>query len=262
MKSNKYQLSAIVFSLIITALVLVLANRAFALQYGDFTYTVHADNTVTITTYTGAGGAVVIPSIINDMPVVGRGGYTLYRAGFYYYYGAFYNCTSLTSVVIPNSVTRIANWAFYYCANLTTAYFIGNAPSMGSNVFENCASSFSICYTAGATGFTTPAWYGYPAKVCSESTTTTTTIPSSPCAAESIYGEQSEQTELLRTYRDNILSKTPEGQEMIKTYYKFSPTVTKLFELMPLLKNRAKTFIDGMLPGIRKKIEESQNNNQ
>ena len=65
----------------------------------------------------------------------------------------------------------------------------------------------------------------------SSSTTTTTTNPKPPpCAAEEIYGENSEQTELLRKYRDNVLSNTPEGQEIIKTYYKFSPTVTKLLE--------------------------------
>jgi hypothetical protein len=30
-----------------------------------------------------------------------------------------------------------------------------------------------------------------------------------------------------------------------------------LLEQRPLLKNRGKTFFDGMLPGIRKKVEES-----
>ena len=110
-------------------------------------------------------------------------------------------------------------------------------------VFYGCANNFTICYTAGSTGFTTPTWYGYPAAICEEpTTTTTTTISSWSCAVDFIYGENSEQTELLREYRDKVLSKTPEGQELIKTYYKFSPTITKLLEQMPLLKNRAKTF--------------------
>jgi len=43
--------------------------------------------------------------------------------------------------------------------------------------------------------------------------TTTTSISPTPCFAKSIYGENSEETELLRKYRDNVLSKTPEGQE-------------------------------------------------
>jgi hypothetical protein len=88
-------------------------------------------------------------------------------------------------------------------------------------------------------------------------TTTTTTKKQGPCPSEKIYGENSEQTQLLREYRDNVLSKTPEGQEVIKIYYKFSPAVTKLLEQRPLLKKRAKAIIDCMLPGIRKKVEES-----
>jgi hypothetical protein len=88
-------------------------------------------------------------------------------------------------------------------------------------------------------------------------TTTTTTIKPSLCAAEAVYGENSEQTELLKEYRDHVLRNTTEGQEIIESYYKFSPTVTKLLEQRPLLKNRAKAFIDSMLPEIRKKVEEN-----
>jgi probable HAF family extracellular repeat protein len=91
-------------------------------------------------------------------------------------------------------------------------------------------------------------------------TTTTTTPGPALCAAEAIYGENSEQTELLRKYRDNVLRKTPAGQEIIKTYGAFSPTITKILEQNPFLKNRAKAYIDSMLPGIRKKVEESNKN--
>jgi len=86
--------------------------------------------------------------------------------------------------------------------------------------------------------------------------TTTTTICSGPCCAEAIYGENSEKTELLRRYRDNVLSKSSEGREFIKVYYKLCPTIVDLLESRPALKNRAKAFIDSMLPGIRKKVEE------
>ena len=49
-----------------------LSSSAFALQSGDFTYTL-SDGTVTITEYTGTGGAIVIPATIDGMPVVGIG---------------------------------------------------------------------------------------------------------------------------------------------------------------------------------------------
>ena len=72
---------------------------AFALQWGDFTYKV-SGGTVTITGYNCPGGAVVIPATIDGMPVVGIGD------------EAFYNCTGLTSVTIPDSVTSIGDEAF------------------------------------------------------------------------------------------------------------------------------------------------------
>jgi hypothetical protein len=60
---------------------------------------------------------------------------------------------------------------------LNRAYFLGNAPSMGTHVFYDVAPNFTVCYTAGSTGFTTPTWYGYPAYPCAVTTTTTTSVP-------------------------------------------------------------------------------------
>jgi hypothetical protein len=164
---------------------MVLASSAFAQQYGYFDYSV-SNGTVTITKYFGPDGAVVIPASIDGMPVVGIGGYTVYLRQGYTYIGAF-EVSGVTSVTIPDSVTSIGIRAFSDCSSLTRAYFLGNAPSMGQGVFGGCSNSFSVCYIAEATGFTTPTWYGYPAAVCelpttttiSISTTTTTTLPSS-----------------------------------------------------------------------------------
>jgi alpha-tubulin suppressor-like RCC1 family protein len=142
------------------------------------------------------------------------------------------------------------------------ANFIGQCEvSAWSNMVQVAAGSYHTIglkadgNVAAAGGFN--KYYLFVWNLNTSHNTTTTTIPSWSCAVDFIYGENSEETELLREYRDKVLSKTAEGQELIKTYYKFSPSITKLLEQRPLLKNKAKAFIDSMLPGIRKKVNES-----
>jgi len=78
-----------------------------------------------------------------------------------------------------------------------------------------------------------------------QGSTTTTTVQ--PCPAEEIYGEHSEETELLRYIRDNVLSQTPEGQELIRLYYELSPVIVKAMEADEEFKEEVKEMIDGVL---------------
>ena len=82
---------------------------------------------ITITGYTGAGGAVVIPSTINGMPVTSIGS------------NAFFNCTSLTGMTFPNSITNLGNAAFAGCTSLTNIAIPRGVT--GSGVFSNCTAA-------------------------------------------------------------------------------------------------------------------------
>ena len=82
---------------------------------------------------------------------------------------------------------------------------------------------------------------------------TTTTITT--CPAEELYGEYAEETELLRHFRDNVLSKTAEGQEVIRLYYEWSPAIVKAMVEDEVFEGEIKKTIDGILPLIRTGVE-------
>ena len=91
----------------------------------DFNYLV-SDGTAEITGYTGDGGDVIIPSSID--------GYTVTSLN----YNAFRDCSSITSVTIPDSVTNIGNYAFYGCTGLTSITIPNSVTNIGGYTFYGC----------------------------------------------------------------------------------------------------------------------------
>ena len=57
---------------------------------------------------------------------------------------AFYGCTGLTSITIPNSVTSIGGYAFDYCRNLETIEFGSNVQDIGSKAFYGCQNIYQM----------------------------------------------------------------------------------------------------------------------
>ena len=53
---------------------------------------------------------------------------------------ALANCTSLTSVTIPDTITTIGEGAFYNCSSLQTINIPNSVSSIGISAFENCSS--------------------------------------------------------------------------------------------------------------------------
>ena len=89
-----------------------------------------------------ASGTLAIPPIYDGKPVTRIGSW------------AFWKCTSLTSVTIPDSVTSVGNFTFHSCSSLKSITFKGNAPSsLGTDVFKYLPIGATITVPVGATGF-------------------------------------------------------------------------------------------------------------
>jgi len=75
------------------------------------------------------------------------------------------------------------------------------------------------------------------------------------CFVEKIYGEHSKSTEIIRNFRDNILTQTQEGRELIDLYYQWSPSIVKAMEQDDAFRKEVKKLIDGTLLLIRALVE-------
>ena len=70
----------------------------------------------------------------------------IYDSGYYGtgYFGMFGNCTSLTEIIIPNSVEIIGDGAFDSCTSLSSITIPNSVTSIGEYAFFNCTSLTDI----------------------------------------------------------------------------------------------------------------------
>ena len=64
---------------------------------------------------------------------------------------AFFNCSGLTSVTIPNSVTTIGESAFSSCSGLTSVIIPSSVTTLGGGAFSECSSLATIHIPASVT---------------------------------------------------------------------------------------------------------------
>ena len=126
----------------------------------EFEYDVLDSGTVTITKYIGNAEKVDIPAEIYGKSVTSIGDW------------AFENCTSLTSITIPDSVTCIEWYAFQGCTSLTSITIPNSVTSIGDLAFDGCTSLTSITIPNSVTSISGSAFSG-----CSS--LTSITIPNS-----------------------------------------------------------------------------------
>ena len=125
------KLIVFLFSLILSV-VFATSALAYDVQIDGICYNLNSeDKTAEVTSEDDYySGEVVIPSSITvegqEYPVASIG------------ISAFYNCSSLTSITIPNSVTSIGWEAFSHCSGLTSITIPNSVTSIGEWAFEGC----------------------------------------------------------------------------------------------------------------------------
>ena len=73
---------------------------------------------------------------------------------------AFRNCSRLISFTIPDSVTSIGESTFYYCSSLTEITIPDSVTSIGNNAFRNCSSLISFTIPESITSIGEGAFEG------------------------------------------------------------------------------------------------------
>ena len=119
-----------------------------AVAQAQFSFTTNADNTITITGYTGASGIVAIPSVTNGYPVTTISSY------------AFWGNSTLTNLTIPASVTNIGTMVFQACSSLTNVTMAGDNPiyaSAGGVLFDKELTTLLQCPGGLAGSYPIPA---------------------------------------------------------------------------------------------------------
>ena len=89
-----------------------------------------SETTATVTQGGDYSGDLVIPESIT----YNNSKYSVTSIGN----NAFWGCSGLTSVTIPNSVTSIGDKAFYYCRGLTSVTIPNSVTSIGKSAFSFC----------------------------------------------------------------------------------------------------------------------------
>ena len=212
MKTGKRILSILLSLMLALGTVAAGSTCAFAETYGDFEFSGGR-----ITGYNGPGGNVEIPSFIDSVPITEIGSY------------AFSENTSITSIVIPDTVSMIWGDAFSSCSNLETVT-IGTVDDEEDNpglevvqrcAFNGCDSLTAVYYTgslaqwariefSGSTDGTNPVEMSHKLFIRSEEPVHIT--------AEDLAGVEKIGEAAFRSIDSLESAEIPEGVETIRLY--------------------------------------------
>ena len=116
--------------------------------YGSLTYRKTADDEIVITGCSKSATSVKIPSVIENCPVTTIG------------YRAFKECSALTAIEIPNSVSVIEGGAFRYCTGIKSIVIPEGVEELSEGLFYNCTSLESVSIPSSVKTIREGAFYG------------------------------------------------------------------------------------------------------
>ena len=122
------------------------SSAATESTYGDLTYTID-NGKITITDCKATATTADIPATIDGYPVTAIGN------------EAFYECSAITSVTIPEGVESVGRYAFYYCNKIKEVAIPDSVKSIGSNAFGLCTRLEKITIGKGVTSFGNYVFY-------------------------------------------------------------------------------------------------------
>ena len=111
-------------------------------------YSVSGNTIAGLTDYGKSLTVLNIPSVIDGKSVTSIGN------------DAFYGCSALTSITIPDSVTSIGNQAFIYCKGLSSVTIGNSVTSIGGGAFLDCSGLTNITIPDGVTSIGDNSFYG------------------------------------------------------------------------------------------------------
>ena len=95
--------------------------------------------------------------------------------------GAFENCSTLTSITIPDSVTAMYSYTFYECKNLQSVTLSANLEQIGEQAFYYCQSLTEVTIPASVKTIEGAAFYD-----CSSLTTVTCYATTPPALGDDV----------------------------------------------------------------------------
>ena len=142
----------------LTILLFAVSNELFAYSFTEVCeghtiyYSIIPDKGVYVTygiTFNGNySGDVIIPTSVHDYPVIEIG------------FRAFYNCTGLSSIELPNTITAIGEYAFEGCSSLPNVELPNSVTTLGTRAFMNCTNMTNIVIPNSVNSIGGSAFYG------------------------------------------------------------------------------------------------------